>query len=572
MYTDFFQFRENPFALAPDPRFLFLSHQHKEALAHLLYGLDSSGGFVQLTGEVGTGKTTLCRSLLAQVPADVDVALILNPKLSALELVAAVCDELGIEYPADTTSLKLLVDGLTRHLLKTDAAGRRTVLVIDEAQNLSPEVLEQVRLLTNLETDTRKLLQILLVGQPELQVMMAQPQLRQLAQRVTARYHLSALSAAETAAYIRHRLEVVGGHAHLFSRLALWQIARSTRGVPRLINTICDRALLGAYARQRPRVDWRLVRSALAEVEGALAQRRRHRRLAGTLALSLLLVGIAGYGWYYGIGLKSALPPPVPTPTSDRAASAALPTVRLSTLPPADETVDLSAPAARIPTIDTMDDAGGFADFLKEAGPYTTTTTALQNLFGYWRVDFNSDEGITACEQALAYGLRCLQGNGNWTILRSINLPTILELIDRQNQRHHLAVLALTDSEVVFDLGDRRASFPLAEVGRYWYGIYLTLWRLPPSGSLLLKKGISGDDVLWLRTRLAQLDLPVQFEAATFDRQVFDEPLELAVKAFQSRHGLTADGVVGEQTMVRLLATGQDPSVPRLNTPLARGS
>jgi general secretion pathway protein A len=570
MYIDFFQFRENPFALAPDPRFLFLSHQHREALAHLLYGLDSSGGFVQLTGEVGTGKTTLCRSLLAQVPADVDVALILNPKLSALELVATVCDELAIDYPPGTTSLKLLVDGLTRHLLKTDTAGRRTVLVIDEAQNLSPEVLEQVRLLTNLETDTRKLLQILLVGQPELQVMMAQPQLRQLAQRVTARYHLSALSTRETAAYIRHRLEVVGGHTHLFSPLALWQIARSTGGVPRLINTICDRALLGAYARQRPRVNWLLVRGALAEVEGSLAQRQRKRRLVGALALSLLLGGMVGLGWYYGLAPETALPPPLPA--AEPRESARLPTLRLATLPPQDDSVAYTSPSASALADDPQAAGDSFASFLDDAQAGTTTISALQTLFGYWRVIFDADSGITACEQALTHGLRCLHGNGNWNILRSINLPTILELIDDQHQRHHLAVFALTDTEIVFDLGHRQAAFPLVEVGRFWYGVYLTLWRLPPSGALLLKKGNSGDDILWLRTRLEQSELPRLAPRTTVDRHIFDAQLEFSVKAFQRRHGLTADGVVGEQTMVRLLATGPDPSVPRLQVPPASGS
>jgi len=230
MYLKHFNLTERPFSITPDPRFLYMSARHREALAHLLYGLGEGGGFVQLTGEVGTGKTTICRCLLEQVPDNVDLALVLNPKVTGAELIATVCDELGIEYPAGTTSIKTLTDLLNRYLLDAHARGQRTVLIIDEAQNLSTEVLEQVRLLTNLETATQKLLQIVLIGQPELRDLLARNELRQLAQRVTARYHLEPISRGETAAYIRHRLQICGTSRSLFNKRAMDRIHELSGG------------------------------------------------------------------------------------------------------------------------------------------------------------------------------------------------------------------------------------------------------------------------------------------------------------------------------------------------------
>ena len=246
MYEKHFGLTERPFSIAPDPRFLYMSPQHREALAHLLYGVDVGGGFVQLTGEVGTGKTTICRCLVEQLPDDVDVALILNPRVSGFELVASLCDELKIRYPKHTTSIKVLTDLLNTHLLKSHANGRRTVLVIDEAQCLSPEVLEQVRLLTNLETTREKLLQIVLVGQPELRDLLALEGLRQLSQRITARYHLLPISHDDTGAYIHHRLQVCGSSGGVFKESAIDTVHKLSQGIPRLINILCDRAMLGA--------------------------------------------------------------------------------------------------------------------------------------------------------------------------------------------------------------------------------------------------------------------------------------------------------------------------------------
>src|SRR5215510_2573058 len=269
MYASFFGLNEKPFSITPDPRYLFLSERHAEALAHLVYGINEAGGFIQLTGEVGTGKTTVVRSLLTQAPKHAEIALILNPRMTPAEFLLAICEELRLTVPPGSErSLKDLVDLLSRHLLKAHSEGKRIVLVVDEAQNLAPEVLEQVRLLTNLETETQKLLQIILIGQPELRELLGRVELRQLAQRITGRYHLDPLSSDETAAYVRHRLRVAGATTDIFTAPALGEIFRLSGGVPRVINVIADRALLGAYTQDRHRVAGSLVRNAAAEVFG----------------------------------------------------------------------------------------------------------------------------------------------------------------------------------------------------------------------------------------------------------------------------------------------------------------
>jgi len=268
-----------------------MSTKHREALAHLVYGVNSEGAFVLLTGEVGTGKTTICRCMLDRLPENCDTAFIMNPRLTDLELLAAICDEIGIKYTGDTTSVKSFVDLINRRLLDSHAAGRRTLLIIDEAQNLSADVLEQLRLLTNLETNRFKLLQIVLIGQPELRDMLAKPGLRQLSQRITARFHLEPLSAKEVADYVDHRLMVAGAHRRLFPGSIARRLFKLSKGIPRVINLICDRALLGVYAQGRESVDLKTLRKAASEVLGVRSQAglikrfknwMRGRRLSGT--------------------------------------------------------------------------------------------------------------------------------------------------------------------------------------------------------------------------------------------------------------------------------------------------
>jgi general secretion pathway protein A len=270
MYTQFFNLKQSPFSIAPDPRYLFMSERHREALAHLLYGIGSGGGFVLLTGEIGAGKTTVCRCFMEQIPDNCKLGYIFNPKLSVEELLLSICDEFGIELPpqgAGAVSVKGYVDAINAYLLASHAQAKNNVLIIDEAQNLSAEVLEQLRLLTNLETSERKLLQIILIGQPELRTMLARPELEQLAQRVIARYHLGSLSEAETCAYVEHRLAVAGAAAIApFPRRLMGLVHGLAKGVPRRINLLCDRALLGAYVENQPQVTRNILRKAAAEV------------------------------------------------------------------------------------------------------------------------------------------------------------------------------------------------------------------------------------------------------------------------------------------------------------------
>src|SRR6267378_2888877 len=255
MYLRFFGLNEKPFAITPDPRYLYLSERHAEALAHLLYGINESGGFIQLTGEVGTGKTTVVRTLLSRVPHHADVAVILNPRMTPVEFLLTICEELGLGIAdADRDSVKQMVDALNRRLLSAHAEGRRIIVIVDEAQNLSAEVLEQVRLLTNLETPTQKLLQIILIGQPELRELLDRTELRQLAQRITGRYHLEPLSREETRGYIRHRLRIAGAAGEIFTASALTEVHRLAAGIPRVINVTCDRALLGAYTQETRKI------------------------------------------------------------------------------------------------------------------------------------------------------------------------------------------------------------------------------------------------------------------------------------------------------------------------------
>jgi general secretion pathway protein A len=548
MYRTYFGLREEPFALTPDPRFLYLSPRHREALAHLLYGMGEAGGFVQLTGEVGTGKTTLCRSLLEQAPEGVDVALLFNPRQTPAELVASVCDEFHVPYPPGTSSLKVLTDALNRHLLEGHARGRRSVLVIDEAQNLSAEALEQVRLLTNLETTTRKLLQILLIGQPELRALMARPELRQLDQRITARYHLAPLTAEETAQYVRHRLEVAGAAEPLFTAGALARVHRLSGGVPRLVNVLCDRALLAAYARGERRVGKRLVGRAAAEVRGeGTAPRRRAWGWAGAAAA----LALAAWGWV-------SLAPPSARVAADREGGEVFARpVEPPPLPPSEASLVLpalaAAPAAAEP----------FGARLAGGSLRTGSDDALATLFGYWGLAYAEAAGATACERAQALGLGCTYGRGNWTTLAHYGLPAVLELRDGAGARHHGVLAGLDGSAAILDFGGESLTVPRLELDPLWFGEFLFLWQGPPGGAPILRLGSEGPDVVWLRTLLDAAEGRPPPDPGTVNPR-FGPGLRERVRAFQAARGLVPDGIAGEQTFIQLNAAAGPPSAPVL--------
>ena len=310
MYKEYFGFKELPFSIAPDPRFLFMSEQHREALAHLIYGINAEGGFILLTGEVGTGKTTICRCLLGQIPENTDIAFILNPRMTVEELLAAVCDELGIQYPEGNSSIKIFVDNINAYLLAAFAKGRKTVLIMEEAQNLRPDVLEQVRLLTNLETDRQKLLKIIMIGQPELREMLARPDMRQLSQRITARYHIGPLPKVEVGAYVDHRLSSAGVKRKLFPDSVINKLYNLSHGVPRLINVICDRALLGTYVQGKDRVDKNTLLKAAHEIFGEKdVPKKRRKRALKWMAAALVLIscGVAAAVTLYSQKIQSGM-------------------------------------------------------------------------------------------------------------------------------------------------------------------------------------------------------------------------------------------------------------------------
>jgi general secretion pathway protein A len=552
MYLSHFGLREPPFSITPDPRFLYMSARHREALAHLVYGVGEHGGFVQLTGEVGTGKTSVCRCLLEQLPSHVDIALVLNPRLSPVELLALVCDELRIAYPAGTASAKTLVDRLYAHLLDAHGRGRRTVLIIDEAQNLAAEVLEEVRLLTNLETASQKLLQVILIGQPELAAILEQPKLRQLAQRVTARYHLEPLSPAETRAYVRHRLAVAGRAGAVFPDAALRAVYRQSYGIPRLINAIADRALLGAYTEGRARVDARTVRRAADEVLGR--SRGWWWRWGRGAAVAALVAMIGGAAFVFfapgelardGDRVEGA----APGPSGPALAGVATP---VSAPPTATDAAPVGAPKPHaLPRL---------AEVLRDPALAATREDALVTLLGLWGL--KAAGAPPDCHAPPPGGLECLATVGTWRKLRRLDLPAVLELVGPDGERRYAALGRLTPLEATLSFAGRAITAPLAEVEPLWDGAFIVLWR-PPPGALPVRLGARGPAADWLRERMMRADgagRPV--EAG----RPYDQALWKRVVAFQQARAIEADGVVDQETAILLQGAVRGSDEPRLST------
>jgi general secretion pathway protein A len=532
MYTSFFGLQEKPFAITPDPRYLYLSERHAEALAHLLYGINEAGGFIQLTGEVGTGKTTVIRSLLEQLPGHADVALILNPRVTPAEFLLTICEELHVPVPeSGRGSTKTLMDLLGRHLLDTHARGRRVVLIVDEAQNLSTQTLEQVRLLTNLETATTKLLQIILIGQPELRELLDKPELRQLAQRITGRYHLNPLSAEESAAYVKHRMRVAGATAEAFTPAALREVHRLASGVPRVINVICDRALLGAFTKEDHRVGGALVRQAASEVYGRPIPApwlKWGTAAAVAAAVALVAVGL--------VSLWSARKPAAePTQAS---APAATPSAEAAAPPP----VQAAAASVPAPAPEVSLD-----ELLARHANDTTTEAALAKLFSLWGVTYDAAKG-RGCDQAARQDLECLFQKGSWAQLRTLNRPAILTLTDDVGRTHQVVLSSLSDESATFEFGGESRQVPIASASRYWFGDFLLLWRPPMAVAKALSPGMRGADVRWLRESLRT----AQGLPAAPGSDAYDDDLTRLVQDFQRQHRLTVDGVAGVQTQIVL--------------------
>ena len=509
MYEYFFGLKERPFAITPNPRFVYLSQRHQDALAHLLYGVGTggSGGFVQLTGEVGTGKTTLCRLVLEQVPADTRIALILNPTFSPPELLRAICKELGVDVAGGEDSLQTLQEALNQYLLQAHAAGERVVLIVDEAQNMSRESLEQIRLLTNLETATDKLLQILLLGQPELRSQLARPELRQLAQRITARYHLDPLNREETAQYVRHRLAVAGAARCPFTDDGLKALYDTSDGVPRLINIIADRALMAAYAEERDRIDARLVRAAAREVAGEDEEDSAGGWLRGLVAALALLAVIGGSGWIGWMVLDAAEQEPT---------------------------------ASRPAWQSAVDDA--------------TMVSAWAEAAVSWP-GLSREDIAQACATPgiVVGGVACLALRGNWAYIAQINLPVILRLSpDASGVAPHVLLVGMENEQLLLRHAGQDFRAPVRQIDRRWLGDFYVIW--PDSGEIL-REGSSHESLTQLKRLAAMADRepwtgPVDTE--------FDSEFRRWVERFQRRNGLRDDGMIGPATRLFLKAPHAD--------------
>ncbi|MDO9005389.1 MAG: AAA family ATPase [Aquabacterium sp.] len=569
MYAKFFGLKHEPFSIAPDPRYLFMSDRHREALAHLLYGVGGGGGFVLLSGEIGAGKTTVCRCFLEQIPRRCNVAYIFNPKLTVQELLKSVCDEFRIPYQHQgpgVETVKDYLDPLNEFLLKTHSVGQNNVLIIDEAQNLSPDVLEQLRLLTNLETSERKLLQIILIGQPELRTMLAQPELEQLAQRVIARFHLEALSEAETAQYIRHRLAVAGlARGKLFDTQAVERVHQLSRGIPRRINLLCDRALLGAYAEGKSRVDSDIVEKAASEVFDITRVLAPPRAAAGRMpawgwglvasTTALGVAGMASVAWLQHRSSPAAEPvvakaAPAPAPVAASRAATALVAAASQATP----TVAPSAPiVVAAPVLKASAEIASL--FSSKQG---SERKAWLELAPLWKLTLAEGDPCAQAQQAHVHCFRSSRGLG---LIRQLDRPGILTLNDENGRATYALLTSLDKQSATLSMGGVSKTVPVTTLLKVWRGDFATFWRAPPGYVQSIVDGNSGPLVDTLATRLAI----AQGEPVTADKRTYDAALKAKVAAFQQAHGLRPDGVAGPTTFMQLnRVTGVEE--PRLRT------
>jgi general secretion pathway protein A len=612
MYAQHFGLSKDPFSIAPDPRFLFMSEKHREALAHLLYGVGGGGGFVLLTGEIGAGKTTVCRAFLEQIPAHCDVAYIFNPKLTVAELLRSVCEEFRVKLPVPANgrdlTIKEHVDALNAFLLAAHAGGRSALLIIDEAQSLAAEVLEQLRLLTNLETHERKLLQIILIGQPELRDMLARPGLEQLAQRVIARYHLRALTAGETVRYVQHRLAVAGGGASVpFEPDAMSRLFQLTGGVPRRINLLAGRSLLGAYAKGQEKVSRSTVEGAAREVFDMRKPRPSSRgsRTGGTLdsapassysgrgaagavmakpaawpwalgvAVGLGLVGGLGVGaWAWRDVIRGADPAATPAGPGAAATAPAPGASAVTAKPGAGGNAAATSAAAGAgssglvpgpragagalaPAVNGAAGAGTAARLDEPAAllaaAWSDEAQAWRALAVAWKAPLAEGDACAAAAQA---GLACFRTRGGLAAVRQLDRPGVVTLRardDAPSQSTGYALLVALDEQVAtLQTQGRHWRLSPAALATLWRGDFGTLWRTPP-GWREAEGALAARTRIWVQERLAAAG---QTSKAT-------QPLRERIWAYQVAQGLQPDGLAGPMTMMQLAREGGSDE-PRL--------
>lgn len=545
MYSQHFGLAQDPFSIAPDPRYLFMSERHREALAHLLFGVGgaqagSGGGFVLLTGDIGTGKTTICRCFLEQIPAGCHVAYIFNPKLTVVELLQSVCEEFHIDT-SGAVSVKGYIDALNAFLLRSHAAGQSSVLIIDEAQNLAPDVLEQLRLLTNLETNERKLLQIVLIGQPELRSMVARPELEQLAQRVIARFHLDALDATESTRYIEHRLAVAGHKGALpFNAKALRRIHQLARGVPRRINLLCARALLGAWAHGQHRVDRRIVDRAAGEVFGKEAgvSHGIHKGNTALLLVSAVLLLCLGVGgtllWSHG-SPPATDSPAAPADTGPNPTPAAQ-----SPQPAASEPTQTIAVAEPV-----LEDLEALLPELQRDMP--ASWRVLAATLNYPLVDADP------CKVTPSQAMQCVRAS-DLTLpqLRQLDRPGILTLHLPKKMVVYANLVGLGEDSATLQIGASQHRVRLASLTALWQGDFATYWKPPADYLPGMPAGSKGAAVDWLAHQLDAAHGSASPARAQATGAVFDDALRARVRAFQRTQGLKPDGQPGPMTFMQL--------------------
>lgn len=531
MYHEFFGLKEPAFSIAVNPRYLFMSDQHREALAHLLYGIQN-GGFVMLTGEVGTGKTTIIRCLLEQLPENTDIAIILNPTANAPELLCTICDELGVSYISDELTVKNLTDALNEFLLDNHRKGRKTVLLIDEAQLLKVPVLEQIRLLTNLETTTEKLLQIMLVGQPELKKLLARPALRQLSQRITARFHLEALTPAETKAYIHHRLKVAGlpDHQRPFSDAIIKKIHEFSGGIPRLINVLCERLLLGAYAQNQHNIDKQIFASAAKEVAGTATHQEEKVAAARTSWHALLVAVVAAVM----VAVWFLLPDELSTSSALLANAEAInePTQSSSLFASSSSTASSSAQNEQSPLI-----------------AMATRDLVAAQLVLFDHLSLAVGDITNPCLASVAVNYSCEKVRlASWDELKDINRPGLMTLATSDKKWVYLLLAGLSENYVLIIENGVERIIPWRDIAPLWTGDFYYVWSRPQGFEKSLQLGDKSDLVTWVAEQFAQLDQ----QPAPLTRQFYTEKLKKRVELFQRTQNILPDGVIGAQTLRRL--------------------
>jgi general secretion pathway protein A len=535
MYLQYFGLTEAPFSITPDPAFVFLSQRHRDALAHLLYGVGQggSGGFVQLTGEVGTGKTTLCRCLLEQVPENTLIALVLNPLMTPQELLAAICEELGVDTAGAEASSKVLVDRLNVFLLAAHEAGKRVVVVIDEAQNLSPESLEQVRLLTNLETSKQKLLQIVLLGQPELRELLQRRSLRQLAQRITARYHLTPLGSADAATYVRHRMEVAGAVRNPFKKSALKALFQRSHGIPRLINIIADRALVGAYASETQSIDARLIHAAADEVQLGEPGARRiqwHWPVATTVGVVLALIA-----WSVMRNTPEGVDVDAQTTSGESAISRTEATSMLADPVTTNELPEVGQASAQAITVADLDE-----DWLS-----IQNQAAWRGLATLWNEPVAGPAIEAACNDGADQRWACWKGDGSLARIQRLGLPVILQLPGASSS--YLLLQGMDGDHLLAGAPGTARTLLRSSVEERWFGAYIVAWPQSASWPREIERGDVGPAVDTVLELAGLSENPYKGES------VFGSEFENWLISFQMQNGLDADGIVGPRTLLYLI-------------------